>query len=100
MTWVLFAQVNAEEMGINSKNVAEIKKTTKDPAIMRLLGVDSDMGKDLGLSADWAYNVIAKVGNYGEEFDRNVGKDSPLDLPRGLNNLWDNGGIMYAPPVR
>lgn len=100
VTWVMFAQVNAEEMGINSKNVAKIKAETKDPSISRLLGVGSDMGKDLGLSADWAYNVIAKVGNYGEEFDRNVGKDSPLDLPRGLNNLWDNGGIMYAPPVR
>ena len=100
VTWVMFAQVNAEEMGINSKNVAKIKAETKDPSISRLLGVGSDMGTDLGLSADWAYNVIAKVGNYGEEFDRNVGKDSPLDLPRGLNNLWDNGGIMYAPPVR
>lgn len=100
VTWVMFAQVNAEEMGINSKNVAKIKAETKDPSISRLLGVGSDMGSDLGLSADWAYNVIAKVGNYGEEFDRNVGKDSPLDLPRGLNNLWDNGGIMYAPPVR
>ncbi|SBS24889.1 General L-amino acid-binding periplasmic protein AapJ precursor [Marinomonas spartinae] len=100
VTWVLFAQVNAEEMGITSKNVAEIKKTTQDPSVRRLLGLDGDMGKDLGLSADWAYNVIAKVGNYGEEFDRNVGKDSPLDLPRGLNNLWNNGGIMYAPPVR
>ncbi|MEL0635237.1 MULTISPECIES: amino acid ABC transporter substrate-binding protein [Marinomonas] len=100
VTWVMFVQVNAEEMGISSKNVAQIKADSKDPSVRRLLGAEGDMGKDLGLSADWAYNVIAKVGNYGEEFDRNVGKDSPLDLPRGLNNLWNNGGIMYAPPVR
>lgn len=100
VTWVLFVQINAEEMGISSKNVDEIKANSKDPGIRRLLGVEGDMGKDLGLSADWAYNVIKMVGNYGEEFDRNVGKDSPLDLPRGLNKLWTDGGIMYAPPVR
>ncbi|MGO3345581.1 MAG: amino acid ABC transporter substrate-binding protein [Marinomonas sp.] len=100
VTWVMYVQINAEEMGITSKNVAKIKAEAKDPAIRRLLGAEGNMGKDLGLNADWAYNVIAQVGNYGEEFDRNVGKDSPLNLPRGLNKLWNDGGIMYAPPVR
>lgn len=100
VTWVMHVQINAEEMGITSKNVAKIKAESKDPAIRRLLGAEGNMGKDLGLNADWAYNVIAQVGNYGEEFDRNVGKDSPLNLPRGLNKLWNDGGIMYAPPVR
>ncbi|WP_012072053.1 amino acid ABC transporter substrate-binding protein [Marinomonas sp.] len=101
VTWALFVQVNAEEMGITSKNVAKIKAETNDPSIKRLLGVEGDMGSQLGLPADWAYNIIAKVGNYGEVFERNIGPSTPLDIPRGLNALWtEAGGIMYAPPVR
>jgi len=101
VTWSMFVQVNAEEMGISYKNVAKIKKETIDPGIKRLLGVEGDMGSQLELPADWAYNIIANVGNYGEVFERNVGPSTPVNLPRGLNALWtEEGGIMYAPPVR
>lgn len=101
VTWSMFVQVNAEEMDISSKNVAKIKSETNDPGIKRLLGVEGDMGAQLGLPADWAYNIIANVGNYGEVFERNVGPSTPVNLPRGLNALWtEAGGIMYAPPVR
>jgi len=98
--WCLFAQINAEEMGINSGNVDQIRKDSKDPGVMRLLGTSGDMGKKLGLSADWAYRIIKQVGNYKEMFDRNVGPGTPLDLDRGLNALWTDGGILYAPPIR
>lgn len=100
VTWAIFAQVNAEEMGISSKNVAKIKSETKDPGILRLLGAEGNMGASLGLNADWAYNIIAQVGNYGEVFERNIGPNTPVGLPRGVNNLWTNGGVMYAPPIR
>jgi len=100
VTWALFVQVNAEEMGISSKNVDQIKSGTTDPGIKRLLGVEGDMGAQLGLPAEWAYNIIAKVGNYGEVFERNVGPSTPVGLPRGINKLWTDGGVMYAPPVR
>ena len=68
--------------------------------MQRLLGVTGDLGKGMGLDNKWAYNIIKQVGNYGELFDRNVGRDSKLQLPRGLNALWTNGGLMYSPPVR
>lgn len=97
--WSLSAAVNAEEMGITSANVDEMKKS-KNPSIGRLLGADGGLGKNLGLSEDWAFNIVKQVGNYGEQFDRNVGKDSPLKIARGINALWNAGGIMYAPPVR
>ncbi|MBJ7536441.1 amino acid ABC transporter substrate-binding protein [Marinomonas transparens] len=100
VTWAMFVQVNAEEMGISSKNVAKIKKESNDPGIKRLLGAEGDMGAQLGLSSDWAYDIIAEVGNYGEVFERNVGPSTPVGLPRGINNLWTEGGVMYAPPVR
>lgn len=100
VTWAIFAQVNAEEMGISSTNVAKIKSETKDPGILRLLGAEGNMGASLGLNADWAYNIIAQVGNYGEVFERNIGPNTPVGLPRGVNNLWTNGGVMYAPPIR
>lgn len=100
VTWAMFVQVNAEEMGISSKNVAKIKAETKDPGIKRLLGAEGNMGAQLSLPADWAYNVIAQVGNYGEVFERNVGPSTPVGLPRGINKLWTEGGVMYAPPVR
>ncbi len=97
--WSLFAMINAEEMGITSANVDKMKSST-NPGIKRLLGVDGDMGKKLGVSADWAYQIIKQVGNYSESFERNVGMGSPLKIARGLNGLWNKGGILYAPPVR
>jgi general L-amino acid transport system substrate-binding protein len=75
-------------------------KSSDNPSIARLVGTDGDMGEKLGLSADWAANIIAQVGNYGEMFERNVGQDTPLQISRGLNALWTEGGIQYAPPVR
>ncbi len=97
--WTLFALINAEELGVTSQNVDEMKKST-DPAIRRLLGVEGKFGETLGLTNEWAYNAIKHVGNYGEIYDRNVGPKTPLGLARGLNALWNKGGIMYAPPIR
>ncbi len=94
--WSLFAMVNAEEMGVTSKNVDSMKNS-KNPGIARLLG---GQGEKLGLSDDWAYNIIKQVGNYGESFERNVGMGSPLKISRGLNALWKKGGLQYAPPIR
>ncbi len=94
--WALFAMVNAEEMGVTSKNVDSMKNS-KNPAIARLLG---GQGEKLGLSDDWSYNIIKQVGNYGESFERNVGMGSPLKISRGLNALWKKGGLQYAPPIR
>jgi general L-amino acid transport system substrate-binding protein len=93
------AMIEAEVMGITSQNVDEMLKST-DPNIQRLLGVTPGMGKVLGLDEKWAYNIIKQVGNYGEVFERNVGKSTPLKLERGLNELWTKGGLMYALPVR
>lgn len=97
--WVLYALVEAEEYGITSANVDQMKTST-DPVVQRILGTSEDTGKLLGLDKDWAYRAIKAVGNYGEIFERNVGPKSALGLPRGVNNLWNKGGIMYAPPVR
>ncbi len=94
--WALFAMVNAEEMGVTSKNVDSMKNS-KNPAIARLMG---GQGEKLGLPDDWAYNIIKQVGNYGESFERNVGMGSPLKISRGLNALWNKGGLQYAPPIR
>jgi general L-amino acid transport system substrate-binding protein len=97
--WALNAMINAEELGVTQANVEEMK-SSENPEIKRLLGVDGDFGASIGLSPDWAANVIKAVGNYGESFDRNVGQGSPLKIARGLNELWSKGGIQYAPPVR
>jgi general L-amino acid transport system substrate-binding protein len=97
--WVNFAMINAEELGVGSKSIDDALKSQK-PAVKRLVGTDGDFGKPLGLSNDWAVRIIKAVGNYGETFDRNVGANSKLGIPRGLNELWDNGGIQYAPPIR
>jgi len=98
--WTLFALVNAEELGASSAEVEKLRASTADPALRRLLGVEGDKGKDLGLSNDWAYQVVRQVGNYGEIFERNLGSRTPLKIERGLNRLWTNGGLQYAPPVR
>jgi len=97
--WTLYVMVNAEELGVSSKNVEEMKKST-NPDIKRLLGVEGDKGKDFGLANDWMATVVKQVGNYGEIFERNVGQGSPLKIQRGLNALWNKGGLQYAPPVR
>jgi len=97
--WVVFALIEAEEYGITQANIDKMKAST-DPAVQRILGTGEDMGKMLGLDKEWAYRAIKAVGNYGEIFERNVGPGSALKLPRGLNNLWNKGGIMYAPPIR
>ncbi len=97
--WSLFAQLNAEEMDVTSKNIDEKAKST-DPNVKRLLGGEGVSGSFLGVGDKWAYNIIKQVGNYGEMFERNVGQGSPLKIARGLNALWNKGGIQYAPPVR
>lgn len=97
--WSLFAMVNAEELGVTSKNVDEMK-SSQNPEIRRLLGVEGEFGKGIGLDNDWAYQIIKLVGNYGESFDRNVGAGSRLGIKRGQNALWKDGGLQYAPPIR
>ena len=97
--WTLNAMISAEELGVTSSN-AESMKTSKNPEVRRLLGTEGDLGKQLGLSADWAYNIISKVGNYAEVYDRNIGPNTPIKLERGLNALWSKGGILYSPPFR
>ncbi len=97
--WTLFAMIDAEELGITSKNADEMKKS-KNQEVLRLLGVDSKFGSQLGIADDWAYKIVTQVGNYGEVFARNVGPGTPLGIDRGLNKLWTDGGIMYAPPIR
>ncbi|WP_225773404.1 amino acid ABC transporter substrate-binding protein [Inquilinus sp. Marseille-Q2685] len=97
--WVFNALIQAEESGITSKNIDDFKNS-QDPTVRRMLGTDPGMGKALGLPETWAYDAIKQVGNYGEIFDRNVGKDSALKLQRGLNALWNNGGLQYPLPIR
>ena len=99
LRWSVYSMINAEELGVTSKNVDDMKKSD-NPNIKRMLGTEGDQGKALGLSNDWAYNIIKQLGNYGEMFDRNVGEGSPLKIKRGLNALWNKGGIQYAPPIR
>lgn len=98
--WSIFALLEAEERGITQANVDEVRKTTDDPAVQRLLGVSEDVGKPLGLDKEWIYRMLKAVGNYGEIFERNVGPNSLLQLPRGINALPRDGGVMYSPPLR
>ncbi len=97
--WVHYALLTAEELGVTKANVDE-KLKSPNPAIRRLLGVEGDFGQGLGLTNDWAYRAIKAVGNYGESFERNVGMGSPIKIRRGLNALWNQGGLQYAPPIR
>ncbi len=99
VNYSVLAMINAEEMGITSKNVDSMLKS-KDPKIQRFLGVTPGNGKALGLKENFAYNIIKQVGNYGEIFEKNVGKTTPLKLERGLNALWTKGGLMYSPPFK
>ena len=97
--WTIYALLEAEEYGITQANVDQMK-SSQDPPVQRILGTSEDTGKLLGLDKEWAYRAVKSVGNYGEIFERNVGPQSALKLPRGLNNLWNKGGLMYAPPIR
>ena len=99
VSWTVYALINAEELGINSKNIDK-KKKSHDPRVKRFLGLIKGNGKSLGLSESWSYNIIKKVGNYQEIFERNIGEKTPLKLKRGLNALWKNGGLHYSPPMR
>jgi general L-amino acid transport system substrate-binding protein len=97
--WTHFATVNAEELGVSSKTIDEALKSTK-PDVRRLVGTEENYGEQLGLTNDWVVRIVRHVGNYGEIFERNVGTGSRLAIPRGINSLWTNGGIQYAPPIR
>ena len=97
--WTLFAMLNAEELGITQANVDEMVKST-NPEIKRFVGTEGNYGEQLGLTKDWAVRIVKLVGNYGEAFERNVGSGSPLKIARGLNKLWNKGGVQYAPPIR
>jgi general L-amino acid transport system substrate-binding protein len=97
--WTHYALITAEELGVTKANVDE-KLKSDNPAIRRLLGAEGSFGEGLGLTNDWAYRMIKAVGNYGESFERNVGMGSPIKISRGLNALWDKGGLQYAPPIR
>ena len=101
VSYAHYAMVTAEEFGITQANVDEMLKS-ENPDIKRFLGeeAESTIGADFGLDNKWAYNIIKQVGNYGESFDRNVGQGSPLKIERGLNALWNKGGLQYAPPIR
>ena len=95
--WTVFALLEAEEYGITQANVEEMAKTSTNPNIKRVLGATPGMGKAIGLDEDWVVKAVKSVGNYGEVWTRNI---TPLGLPRGVNNLWNKGGLMYAPPIR
>jgi general L-amino acid transport system substrate-binding protein len=97
--WSLFATLEAEELGVTSSNVDKQLKS-ENPSVKRLLGLSGKAGENLGLKSDWAYQIVKQVGNYEEMFDNNVGKNSPLKIDRGINNLWNKGGLMYAMPIR
>ncbi len=95
--WAVFATIEAEEQGITADNVEDMV-SSENPVIARLLGSDGDLG--LGLDGDWVVNMISQVGNYAEIYERNLGSSTPFDLDRGLNSLWSDGGLLYAPPYR
>lgn len=100
VNWIVYALINAEEMQVTSQNVTQLASTSKDPAMRRFLGAEGNLGQGVGLPNDFAVRVIKQVGNYGEIYDRNLGPKTKLNLPRGQNNLWSKGGLLYAPPFR
>lgn len=99
LRWVINATIEAEELGINQGNLASFANS-EDPVIKRFLGKEDNLGKSLGLSNDFAARVVKHVGNYGEIYDRNLGSTTKLNLPRGQNQLWNKGGLLYSPPFR
>ncbi len=98
--WTVYCTFSGEEFGVTSANVDDMMKTAKDPNVRRMLGVEGELGKGLGLGNDFCANVIRQLGNYEEIYNRNLGPDTTFDVPRGLNSLWTDGGILYAPPFR
>ena len=98
--WVIYGLLEAEEYGVTKANVDQLKTSSTDPVVQRMLGTTEDTGKLLGLDKEWMARAIKATGNYGESFETNVGPKSPLGLPRGVNNLWNKGGLMYAYPIR
>ena len=100
VTWILFGLIEAEEKGITQANVLEMKASSTDPMVQRMLGATGDTGSFLDLDNDWLVRAIQAVGNYGEMYDRNFGPKSALNIPRGHNNLWSKGGLIYAMPIR
>jgi len=98
--WIVFATIEAEELGLNSGNIDQIAASTTDPNVKRFLGKEGDLGKGFGLPNDYALRIVKKVGNYGEMYDRNIGPKSTLKLDRNQNKLWKDGGLMYSPPFR
>ncbi|QEN09407.1 amino acid ABC transporter substrate-binding protein [Oceanispirochaeta crateris] len=98
--WTLNVMLNAEEYGVTSANVDEMKSSSTNPNVKRMLGVEGGVAEGFGLDNDWGYNIIKQVGNYGESFDRNLGAGSPLNIERGYNALWVDGGLQYGMPVR
>jgi general L-amino acid transport system substrate-binding protein len=97
--WTHYSMVNAEELGVTKANADQMMESD-NPEIKRLLGSEGNYGEAIGLTNDWAYRIIKQVGNYGEVFEKNVGQGSPLKIQRGINALWKNGGLQYAPPIR
>ncbi len=97
--WVYFGLLNAEELGVNQANADEMLKST-NPDIKRLLGTEGEFGKGIGVANDWVYQMVKKVGNYGEIYDRHFGPKTAINVERGANKLWTNGGLQYAPPIR
>ncbi|GEJ57788.1 amino acid ABC transporter substrate-binding protein [Anaeromyxobacter diazotrophicus] len=98
--WTLFAMIEAEEDGITQATADQLRTSSKSPDVQRMLGVGEDTGKLLGLDKEWSYRIVKQVGTYGDSFERNLGPKTPVGLPRGVNKLWTQGGLMYAPPVR
>jgi general L-amino acid transport system substrate-binding protein len=97
--WTHFAMLNAEELGVDSQTIDEALKSTK-PDVRRLVGNEGNFGEQVGLTKDWVVRVIRLVGNYAEVYDRNIGVKTKIGIPRGINQLWTKGGILYAPPIR
>jgi general L-amino acid transport system substrate-binding protein len=97
--WTVNCTIQAEELGITSENVDEFLGSD-DPVVLNLLGVEGDLAQAMGLNNDFCVQIIKQVGNYGEIYDRNLGPDTQFNVPRGLNNLWTNGGLLYSPPFR
>jgi len=98
--WTVYSLIEAEELGITSENVEDFAQNTENPEIARFLGKEGDLGEGLGLTNDFTVRVIQNVGNYGEIYNRHIGSESEFNLPRGQNNLWENGGLLYSPPFR
>jgi general L-amino acid transport system substrate-binding protein len=98
--WVMFGLFQAEELGITSENVEDMAATSEDPVVRNLLGVEGDFGQGMGLENDFMVKVISQVGNYAEIYDRHLGPDTVYNLPRGVNSLWTEGGLLYSPPFR